>query len=77
MGLENSNVSCLIGREHTVDQIEGTVRAGIPTPAIQVGREVEFEIGAPYAIGKKPHAVRIKLLEIPTAGLIALNRGGE
>ncbi len=51
--------------------------AGIPTPAIQVGREVEFEIGAPYAVGKKPHAVRVKLLEIPTAGLTALKQGGE
>ena len=50
--------------------------AGIPTASISVGREVEFEISAPYKIGRKPQAVRVKLLETPTAGLAVLKQGG-
>jgi hypothetical protein len=44
--------------------------AGIPTQDIQIQKLVEFEIGAPYKVGAKPQAVRIKLLE-PVAAVIA------
>jgi cold shock CspA family protein len=50
--------------------------AGIPTRDIRVGREVEFEIGAPYKIGTKSQAVRVKLLDSVLAGASALGRGG-
>ncbi len=51
--------------------------AGIPTASIAVGREVEFEIAAPYKIGRKPQAVKIKLVEpvTVTAGASALQGG--
>jgi cold shock CspA family protein len=51
--------------------------AGIPTAQIAVGREVEFEIAAAYKIGRKPQAVRIKLVEpvVVVAGANALQSG--
>ena len=45
--------------------------ARVPSHLIVPGAEVEFEIGPPYAVGKKPQAVRVKILE-QHAGLSAL-----
>lgn len=48
--------------------------AKIPSHLIVPGVQCEFEIGAPYAVGKKPQAVRVNIVE-PHAGLDVLAKG--
>jgi cold shock CspA family protein len=47
---------------------------GTPKSAIRLGSRIEFEIGDPISLGKKPQAVRAKIVSTPTAGLAVLGQ---